>query len=176
MTINDTEGYTWQDFRPRVSSAIRALFDSYPTEITQLRPIRADLTYINAVPFDPTQESMTHFLRDRLHISVGVEPMLFENQERANNPIELNMNMAFPLEKPPGFGILRISNGKKNEAPALVWQIVVRSTDDQVPNTPQSLDTWLEAAHEVAETWFFTLIRGELLKTFEAAHGNNGND
>ena len=173
MTVNDTEGYTWREFRSRVSSVVKVLFESYLTDIKELIPVRAQLTYINAISFDQTKESMTRFLRDRLHISIAIEPQLFEDRSQAEKPTELNLNLAFPLDKPSGSGILRVSNGRKNEESALVWQIVIRSADAQVPRDPSSLDIWLEDAHKVAETWFFTLVRGELLKTFESNDGNN---
>jgi uncharacterized protein (TIGR04255 family) len=81
--------------------------------------------------------------------------------------------MSFPLSKSSSFGILRFSNGRKNQQPALVWQIVIRSMRDQVPKKQEAIEFWLSDAHDIAEKWFFTLVRGNLLETFEESHGNN---
>jgi uncharacterized protein (TIGR04255 family) len=172
ITVNDTERYKWSDFRPRVLSAIQALFDSYPTDIQQLEPSGAQLTYINALLFDATKESLTYFLRDHLHIAIAVDPKLFDQAARADKPSALDLSVTFPLQELPGVGLLRFSSGTKNQAPALIWQIVIRTPDDKVPKDTRSLTTWIDAAHEVVDRWFFTLIRGELLKTFEAWDGD----
>jgi uncharacterized protein (TIGR04255 family) len=74
---------------------------------------------------------------------------------------------------PKGTGILRFSNGTKNEEPVIVWQIAVRSLNDEVPQEKEKLRVWLDEAHKVVEKWFFTLIRGELQDTFEAQHGHS---
>jgi uncharacterized protein (TIGR04255 family) len=117
------------------------------------------------VECNPLQQSMIDFLQD-LHVSLQVEPELFDDPAVAQHPIELNLAVAFPLTKPRGLGILRFSNGMKNQASALVWQIVIRSVDEQVSKDEQELSIWLKDAHDMAEKWFFTLIRGKLLKMF----------
>ena len=173
MAVNDTENYTWRRFEPRVQTAIEALFEAYPSSLSELTPVGVQLTYINAILFDPLQQSMIHFLRDNLHVSIDVEPELFENQEVAQNPLKLNLNIEFPLAKPKGMGILRFSTGKKHQNPALVWQIVIHSDKDSTPKDKDGLGIWLKDAHDVAEKWFFTLIRGKLRETFEVQHGRS---
>ena len=173
MTVNDTESYTWQRFEPRVQAAIKTLFEAYPSQLNELKLVSVQLTYINSVPFDLSQQSITNFLRDNLHISVDVEPELFENQETAQHPLEFNMHMTFPLTKPRGAGILRFSNGMKNQNPAFVWQTAIHSGDDRTPQDKEALSVWLNDAHDVAEKWFFTLIRGKLRDTFEVKHGHS---
>lgn len=173
MTVNDTEAYTWRDYAPRVEAAIKALFEAYPFHLHELLPTVAKLTYINAVLFDPKKESMTDFLRENLHLSLNIEPGLFENPAIARNPLELNLHLAFPLTKPKGVGVLRFTNGLKNQEPALVWQIVILSGDDTAPKNTEGLSIWLKDAHDVAESWFFRLIQGKLLRSFEVGHEHN---
>jgi uncharacterized protein (TIGR04255 family) len=156
-----------------VQAAIRALFEAYPSHLPKPTPIGAQLSYINGVLFDSSRQSMVDFLRDNLHVSIDVEPELFENPEVARNPRELNLNVAFPLARPRGTGILRFSNGQKNQEPALVWQIVIHSDADSAPKDTEGLSAWLKDAHDVAEKWFFTLIRGKLQNTFEVQHGRS---
>jgi uncharacterized protein (TIGR04255 family) len=174
LTFNDTEGYQWRTFRPQALATIKALFDAYPDDIAKLIPIEVQLTYINATHLDAQQHSLTNFLRDRLHVTILVDQKLFDDPKKAEQPLGVDLHMIFPLEDLPGVGALRFSNGMKNQKPALVWQIVVRSSREQVPQEPGDFGAWIDRAHDVVDKWFFTLVRGELLKTFEAtdAHSN----
>jgi uncharacterized protein (TIGR04255 family) len=102
LTVNDTEGYTWGSFRPRISKALRALFESYPVDIQQLVPIRAQLTYINGLLFDATKESFTHFLRDYLHVTITIDQKLFEEPRRTDKLNSLDFTVSFTLDELPG--------------------------------------------------------------------------
>ncbi|MBE9171358.1 hypothetical protein IQ238_28985 [Pleurocapsales cyanobacterium LEGE 06147] len=50
---------------------------------------------------------------------------------------------------------------------ALIWETTIQSFDSDVSEVPLHLDKWLEDAHSVAHDWFFTLIEGDLLRSFE---------
>src|SRR3972149_3965752 len=50
VTVNETTGYSWATFKPRLLSAISALFESYPNEIAPCVPSEVMLRYINAIP------------------------------------------------------------------------------------------------------------------------------
>ncbi len=167
ITVNDTEGYTWDDFSPLVSSAIDALFDSYPSDIRELEPLGMQLRYINAVPYDPMTQTPPAFLRDYLHTKVEIDELLFEEQpDRANSPEELNLNFTYPLPNLPGLGMIGFSTGKRENVPSIIWEIKIRSLIDNGYDTPDAIKAWVASAHGYVNKWFFALCRGELLESF----------
>jgi uncharacterized protein (TIGR04255 family) len=50
VTVNETAAYSWATFKPRILSAVGALFESYPTEIAPCVPNEVMLRYLNAIP------------------------------------------------------------------------------------------------------------------------------
>jgi uncharacterized protein (TIGR04255 family) len=89
LTVNETDGYLWESFRPRLVHAVRCLAESYPQDIHKLTPTQVSLKYIDAVPFDPTQSSTTllQFMREALHTGIDVEPRLFDTPEQSSSPL-----------------------------------------------------------------------------------------
>lgn len=168
LTVNDTVGYKWESFKPRLTSAVQALFESYPNEIAPLTPTAAELKYINAVPVNLADTNgILSFLQQSLHTTLQIDPRLFDDSQSATKPLELNLTLTYPLTKPQGVGILLFATGMKGQQPSLIWQIIVRSTSDKAPQKASDFDSWLVDAHAVVKRWFGTLCRGPLLKTFE---------
>lgn len=168
LTVNDTAGYKWETFKPRLTSAVQALYESYPNEIAPLAPIGAELKYINAVPFNATETAgVVGFLEQSLHTKLQVDPLLFDDSQAAAKPLELNLTLTYPLTRPQGVGILLFATGMKGQQPSIIWQIIVRSTTDKAPQKTADFDAWLDDAHSVVKRWFATLCRGPLLSTFE---------
>jgi uncharacterized protein (TIGR04255 family) len=168
MTVNETENYSWDTFRPRLSTATKSLFDSYPTEVAPFVPRQVLLRYLNAIPFNQTTDKITllRFLRDYLHTGVEIDQSLFDDGEAAQSPVELNLNLTFPLPR-VGLITLVLASGIKEGRPAVIWELNVRSRKGEAPAGLSELDSWIVAAHEKLEAWFFTLCKGALLERFE---------
>jgi uncharacterized protein (TIGR04255 family) len=167
LTVNHTEGYTWDSFRPRLLKGVKALFESYPTDLAPLTITQVLLRYINTIPFDPSL-SVTDFLARFLHTRIEVEPMLFRGGHATNQPTELNLTLAFPTTDPRATATLSFALGKKGIEPSIIWQLIVRSDGNDVPKSIDQFEPWLRAAHDtIIEPWFFALCRGDLLKEFE---------
>src|ERR1022692_4422264 len=49
LTVNETDGYLWDTFRPRLVDAFKALMEWYPTEVPPLRLNQIVLRYIDSV-------------------------------------------------------------------------------------------------------------------------------
>jgi uncharacterized protein (TIGR04255 family) len=62
LTLNDTENYTWVDFRQRSIKAYETLIAAYPRP-EKLKIISMDLRYIDAIEFDYSQNNIYHFMR-----------------------------------------------------------------------------------------------------------------
>jgi len=170
LTVNETAGYLWESFRPRLISAFKALFDSYPTEIAPLRLNQIILRYIDSVPFNPetSQVPILTFLRDSLHTTVAIDHRLFsDDPNEAESPLAFNVSLTYRTKTPKGVVMLTQGNGINVDVPSIIWETKVMSSGEDVPNGLQAFETWLDDAHVVSDNWFFTLIRGRLLKIFE---------
>jgi len=166
LTVNETAGYTWATFKPRLSAAIDALFSAYPTDVAELKPARVQLKYINAIPYDPESDNLVSLLADSLHTGITVDERLFED-EAVSKPLDVNLTISYPLKHPRGVGRLMLATGTREGEPSVIWQILVRSADEEPLSEPESIKGWLDAAHNVVKHWFATLCRGELLKSFQ---------
>lgn len=173
MTVNETAAYSWATFRPRILSAVSALFESYPTEIAPCVPNEVMLRYLNAIPAPATGDaSLLGFLRESLHTTVSVESGLFPSAEVAENPLGFNLNLVYKLEKPLGAITLALAIGQKDNVPSLIWELNVRSKGVHAPREQPQFESWIVDAHQIIENWFFTLCDGKLLDHFKGRDVN----
>jgi uncharacterized protein (TIGR04255 family) len=174
LTVNHNEEYTWDAFRPRLLTAVDALYQTYPTDIAPLQPVQVLLRYINAIPLTDQRLSVTEFLARFLHTRVDVDGMLFREGHVANEPTEFNLTLAFPARVLRATATLSFALGVRKGEQSLIWQLFVRSDKDNAPQEPDQFEPWLRAAHDdIIEPWFFTLCRGELLERFQVDADDN---
>jgi uncharacterized protein (TIGR04255 family) len=60
-------------------------------------------------------------------------------------------------------------NGEQEGKPAIVWEINIMTKEGNTPKIPEDINAWIVKAHAIAENWFFTLCRGDLLGRFEGS-------
>ena len=163
LTVNETGGYTvWEEFLPRIVSAVKALSDVYP----EFRIKRAELRYINAVPFDIQSESLIEFLSDKLHLRVE-PPELFDGEDTTSMASNAHIQLDFPLKKPKGLGGVSVALGEKDNQPGVIFHLLVRSDRPEVPEDPEKLEVWAGDAHDIIDEWFMTFCEGKLLRQFK---------
>jgi len=61
---------------------------------------------------------------------------------------------------------VRFATGKRKDIPAIVWDTTVESAGDDLPAMPRNFESWLDAAHDITDDWFFKMIEGELERRF----------
>jgi len=163
--LNDTEQYTWQDFRRRATGFFPKVKEAHPRpdelELTSLK-----LQYVDALEVDYLAADVQAFLRDKLHISVVLPDSLFERQPVAKRAAHAVVELAFPLSSPAGRVELSVRTGHKEGNPALILQTSVWSTGADANTGWGSFGDWLDAAHSVIRHWFFALIEGDLERQF----------
>lgn len=160
LTVNETDGYgTWENFRGRIKNALQVL-NKVNDQIT---PLRADLRYVNAIPFNNINQSIVRFLKDRLNTSVEMSPKLFNGQL----PQELSLSLNYSTEDPKGVSLVSFSTGLKKDEPVIIWQIAMRSDMRDLPEQIDNFENWLNSAHQRIEDCFITLTEGELLESFK---------
>lgn len=165
LTVNDTDKYRWPDFRSRCISAVDKLFDAYPGgSAPQVNKIT--LRYVDAIAFDEPRPDVFAFLREKMKVNVELPTTLFDGTDVRQEPAGLNWQSSFRSGRPKGTLHLRLATGRKEDSPALIWETVVQSAGDDVPQMPSEFQPWLDEAHDVTHKWFFRLIKGELERRF----------
>jgi len=170
ITVNDTEGYIWEDFEKRIVQAVKVLFEVYPDSKKDLKIKDLVLRYIDAIDFDFKTDNIFKFLKKNMKTNISLYPKLFENTGVKNLPLGFDWKTAFRSSKPKGLVNLRFGSGKRKERDALLWETMVRSVSQDLPNKgkfPEKIQEWLTDAHNLTDDWFFKLIEGELLRRFK---------
>jgi uncharacterized protein (TIGR04255 family) len=165
LTLNETDGYHWDDFSKRAKEVLPKLFEAHP-QPDALGINNVLLRYINALHVDYFSENLLSLLAAKLHTSVALPREAFGASGVSDRPVGFTMQLAFKAARPQGALTLVFGGGVSKERPALVWEIHVRSVTNEVPRMPDEFGEWLEAAHALAETWFFELAKGDLLESF----------
>ena len=167
ITLNDTDGYVWEDFESRIYHLLDVLFDAYPDSDSNLRINWLLLRYIDAVDFDYEKYDVFSFIRENLKIDIKVYEELFKDTGVKGLPLGFDLRFSFPAKKPKGAVHLRFVRGKRKNVDALIWETHVQSVGEDTPKTKDQISSWVIDAHTLTDDWFFKMIEGELLRRFE---------
>ncbi|MDK1119492.1 MAG: TIGR04255 family protein, partial [Anaerolineae bacterium] len=165
ITFNDTKDYGWDSFREQGVKLVEKLFEIYPKN--QLSITHLQLRYINAVSFNILDENIITYIKDNLKIGFDFPKELFSKSPIQEKPSNLNTVFSFPISDPNGTLSLKLANGKHENTPALIWEIIVQSVDKDIPKMPESFENWFTAANTIIHNTFFNLIEGSLEKKFK---------
>lgn len=163
ITVNDTEGYLWDDFFALCGFVVQSLFKVYPQDESPLRIAEVSLRYIDADLLRDT--SPLDFLK-KLKIGIDLSPSLFDNGIITPKALGVGLSLAFPLNEPKGVLQLSANQGRKGEEEAIVWETQVLTRGDDTPQNPESIEDWLGKAHRVTHEWFLKQVEGELLEKY----------
>jgi len=166
ITLNDTDRYTWEDFKKRISNLLDNLFDAYPDAENNLKVNELILRYIDAVNFDYEKDDIFDFLKEKLRLNVEVYEKLFDDKV-SKSPSQLDIRFFFPCTRPKGAIYVRFSRAKRKGADTLMWETMVRGLGQHTPKVKDKIIVWVEEAHNLTNDWFFKMIEGELLRRFE---------
>lgn len=152
-TVNQTEDYSWKSFKSKISQLTNAFLKVYP-QPNELTISGLSLQYINGEYFDYNNEDLFRYLRENLQTTVKIEKHVFNCALVDERPDNFILFLRFPCEIPPGSLILRIGMGTKKEEPGIIWETVIRSGGEDLPEEKGQILAWAEDAHEVARKWF----------------------
>lgn len=167
ITLNETNKYTWTDFYKRIEQMLNVFYEVYPKATENIKPSSILLRYIDAVDFDHSKENLLIFLKDKLKTNITISDNLFKDTDISNMPAELDLKFAFKSLKPKGVTRLRFSQGQKSGNNALIWEIQIIASKDDLPGSKSSILIWADEAHNLTHDWFFKMIEGELLERFK---------
>lgn len=165
LTINETEKYSWSDFQMNAQNVFSKLFEAHPKS-AELKITSLVLRYINAIEFDYAEKNIIKFLTEQLRTSISFPSNLFQVGSVTSNPSSLDCQTTFSSQNPAGVVIIRLATGHKNKVPALIWEIIFQTLQDDLPELPGSFAAWMTSAHQIIEDFFFKLISEELERRF----------
>ena len=159
LTVNDTAKYIWSDFQPRALGAFSTLHEAHPS-VEELQITSLSLRYIDAVDFDCGKEDITAFLDDKMAVQCRLPDGMFNDSEVERAPLNCTWRSTYRCKSPKGRVAIKFATGSRENKPALIWETVFETAGDDLPGLPDGFEEWLEAAHEITDEWFFTLIEG----------------
>ncbi|MFH1051834.1 MAG: TIGR04255 family protein [bacterium] len=164
LTLNDTDGYTWDNFEKRINNLTKIMIDSYP-EKNKLLFNNIQLRYIDGLIFD-FNEDVFKFIKERMKTQIKVYERLFEKSTVENKPFAFDLRFTYPLKKPSGVINLRFFKGEIKKKEALLWETIVHSYDNNTPKKLTDIEKWIIDAHNISDDWFFKIISGDLERSF----------
>jgi len=167
VTLNDTDGYVWEDFQRRISRLLDAVFQAYPNSQQNIMVNALLLRYIDAVAFDFDHGDIFSFLKNDLKITVDLHESLFRDTGVSKAPTAFDLRFSFASAKPMGTVHLKFARGKKGEDHGLIWETVVQASGRVAATEKNEIINWVNEAHTLTDDWFFKMIEGELLRRFE---------
>jgi uncharacterized protein (TIGR04255 family) len=175
FTFNSTADYKWSDFKERSILVVKKLFEAHP-RIEQFKVTSIVLRYINAVGFENGNNDIFNFISENLKISLALPDNLFENNIE-NKPLSMSFQSSFKSSSPSGTISIRVTNGQKEGLPVIIWETALKTSDGDLPNLPSEFESWIDAAHQNTDDWFFKMIEGKLERRFSKnGADDNGKD
>ncbi|PYV89571.1 MAG: hypothetical protein DMG05_13310 [Acidobacteria bacterium] len=165
LSIHEGEEYSWKEFAWRCAEAISKLVEAYPKS-AEFKVEALRLRYLDAVGFDFRRENILDFLKDKFKTTVQLPSALFQDSPIQPQPVGLSWQASFRENTLRGTISVGFATGEKESRPALLWEIIVESREDEVPQIPRDFQSWLQEAHSLSIDWFFKLIAGDLEKSF----------
>lgn len=163
LTVNDTEGYEWPQFRDNCAFAVEALQRAYTDAKQPLTIEQATLRYIDADVL--TDETPQDFLK-KLKITTEVPSPLSGEISANDEMIGFNLQWTFRARDPKGVAQFRITQGKKQDEDAIIWETAILSRGAEISDFLEKSADWIHDAHLITHNWFYKLIDGELLEKY----------
>ena len=150
FTINETTQYKWSDFS-KLSNKVFSEFTNCKADNYILDQL--DLIYINSFPIEHENN-----LFEQLKNSVNVNFILpsFNNESVKQNPSLYNSNFSFDLTDPNGIIHINFTKGQVNQKDSIILQLNIQSKGIHIREYQDDISKWLEKAHSIAESVFFS--------------------
>jgi uncharacterized protein (TIGR04255 family) len=167
LSVNETTKYTWEDFVKRVNDVMDIFYTVYPLVDEKINPSFVVLRYIDSIPFDFTINDALDFASTKMHLNVKFADKIISESAINKTPKALDLRFSFDSNKPKGDFAFRLYNSTVEKKDFLSWDTFVKTKIETANDTLKWLKKWLEEAHELNDSWFFSLIEGELLEKFK---------
>ncbi len=161
FTVNDTEKYSWVDFKKRISEGLKVLHEAHPNA-TNFVIKELTLRFVNSFEFDFNNTDVLEFLKENLGVEVALKDGLFKSNVEPV-PKGVNLIFSFPTNNPNGTFNLIIARGKKKEVESLLWEMNIKSEVNSHLK-PKEIEVWATASQKIIHDWFFKMMEPKLMK------------
>ena len=168
FTVNQVnEGYDWETFKKDILAGLQMLDKGHPVGLRELPVIGIEMRYQDGFLFGGGETS-TQFLRNKLKINFQPPEEVLQSSDLAKKVENYNLSFKIPSENPKGVLIINLVEGLINGQPGFIMNTIVRSADDMKPRFEMdSLEVWLEEAHNIQRHAFRTLINPAYADSFK---------
>lgn len=166
VVINDVTQYYWEDFSKRIAEVLGILFKFHEDANIEPNINNLALRYIDSVEFEYEKGNIHDFLKDNLKLKIEFDEELFEETGVHNIPFGIDLNFSLLSTLPVGALRLRFKRGTGERINELIWETIVESRKEHVPNEKEGIIEWVENAHKLTHEWFIRTTKGELLSKF----------
>jgi uncharacterized protein (TIGR04255 family) len=168
FTVNQVnEGYEWKKFKEDVLKGLTILNKGHPLGLEKLNTMGVQLQYRDGFVFNEGEEPLGFLSKN---FTIGFMPpgefLAFDSIKNDMTGIRIAFNLT--TVHPEGSLVLEIQQGTINAQPGIIMDMIVRSSDDQMPSLqPESISNWLEESHKIQRHAFRTLINPAFARTFQ---------
>lgn len=136
---------SWDEFKKLTVEYVDK-FDRISKEFN-LENIKIKLSYILAKEFDFEKEDLAKFIKNKLNIEVAM------GKDRTLNKMQtISFRTKIPTYNPSGDLVYSVSEGRKKELKAIVWQAQLESEIPQILKEKELLK-WLNTANLEIRKW-----------------------
>lgn len=160
VTINETSGYKPENFIEFCLDVFNKLTLFWQSTNYTPKLLSVSLRYVDADNFDG---KFSDFF-EKLGVKIVFEKDILNSAHFKTPELPCYLNIKTELEtiNPNGILALSITNGHKNEKPAVIWDTQIVSNKEQCVAFSTAPEEWLKSAHHVCHELFFKMISGEL--------------
>lgn len=161
VTYNDTENYSWRNFKSGIKYLSEKFFNSYP-EVSKMRIDSLSLKYVNARQFD-FSNNVISYIQQKLGVVVKLPTALLASTDTEGAPNRFNMEITHKLPSVQGDLTFSVGRGTSKGHDAIVWQTIIKTEScDQIRND-DDVTSWATTSHEAISSWYKELHK-ELTK------------
>lgn len=170
-SFNMGADYEWEEFEKLCGDFIRKLLDGC-SEVDCREKSKYNSTLfrcMNALELDLSKTDFQKFAKEMLNADLTFPSTIYQSSGNLGAACDgLGIEYARKVRDPSGLASIRIASGYKLDKPAIIWELTVNSIGDDVPQTETRLLEWLDSAHKVVESWFFSLMSRDLAELLGA--------
>jgi uncharacterized protein (TIGR04255 family) len=128
--------------------------------------IGAELSYVDAFPLENGQPPY-QFLREKFDVTLLPPEDFLSAPFVEREPSSASLSFEFEINEPKGALSFSLGLGEALGSTGYFMDTRVRSLREAIEFSHDGFDAWMEAAHEIHQHAFRTLIKPAFMKSFE---------
>ena len=168
LTVNQTnDGYDWESFQENILLGISVLNDVYPGGLDNLNILGTELRYRDGFILSES-ENVSSFLSSKFNLSLTLPEDILNNLKYVPNQEKYRLAYSTKITDPKGDLTVAINDALINGKKGLILDTIFRSTEkEKIECNFDSLQTWLNAAHDIHRVVFQYMINPAYAESFK---------